>query len=214
MLNFSIMKCSIIQKIQSARKQLALGFLLSCSALAANAQSGTYEKKASLGAYGIISLQKIGKEVTAEIFTWWNTKSGQMGSYYGKGLMENNRVVLRSEENDPSCVVTLHIVDGKVKAVFENCNTDHLTTDFSGLYTKITNAVAGDYQVKVPKAYFYRTPHEGSTLKTYVLKGDKVRLDIDRIGASKQDWVYVYFVNKAGKETAGFLRMAELSRVE
>nr|WP_132395239.1 hypothetical protein [uncultured Pedobacter sp.] len=205
------MKLSIINKLQQSKVKIALGLLILCSSLTTQAQNGTYEKKAANGAYGIISFQKNGDKVTAEIFSWWNTKSAQMGSYSGKGTLQQNRVVLHSEENDPGCVVTLNLVQGKIKASFNNCNTDHLTTDFDGLYNKITNAVAGEYTVKVPKAYFYRKPDAGSKLKTYVLKGDKVRLDIDRIGASTQNWLFVYFVAKDGKETAGYIPISNLS---
>jgi len=193
---------------------MALWFLILCSSLAANAQNGTYEKKASNGAYGVISFQKKGEQVTAEIFTWWNTASAQTGSYYGKGVLKNNTVNLRSEENDPDCMVTLNIVNGKIKALFNRCSTDHLTEDFNGFYNKITDAVAGEYVVKVPKAYFHQKPDAGSKVKSYVVKGDKVRLDIDRIAASRQNWLYVYFVNKAGKETSGFIPISDLSMVE
>jgi hypothetical protein len=205
---------SLFNKIAQSNKRIALIFIMLCISLKVNAQSGTYEKKASQGAYGIISFKKNGNEVTGEIFTWWNTNSGQTGSYLGKGVLKNNTVVLRSEENDPGCKVTLTVVQGKIKALFNSCSTDHLTDDFNGFYNKITNAVAGDYVVKASKAYFYKNPNVNSTLKTYVLKGDKVRLDIDRIGASKQNWLYVYFTNKAGKETAGFIHMSDLSIVE
>ncbi len=207
------MKCSYNTRLQQANKQMVLGFLMFCSALTTNAQNGTYEKKAAQGAYGIISFQKIGNKVSAEIFTWWNTKSA-MGSYYGKGEMENGTVILRSEENDPGCLVTLRIVQNKIEASFKGCGIDHLTEDFNGLYYKITDAVAGEYIVTVPKAYFYQKPDERIKLKAYLLKGDKVRLDIDRIGASKQNWLYVYFTNKAGKETVGYLPISQLKRVE
>ncbi|AMR33998.1 hypothetical protein A0256_22385 [Mucilaginibacter sp. PAMC 26640] len=201
-------------KIFKLNKRIALWLLVLCSSVTADAQNGTYEKKASQGAYGIISFQKNGNQVTAEIFTWWNTKSAQTGSYYGKGVLKNNTIVLHSDENDPECKVTLSIVQGKIKALFNSCSTDHLTDDFNGFYNKITDAVTGDYVVTAPKAYFYRSPNLISKLKTYVLKGDKVRLDIDRVGASKQNWLYVYFTNKAGKETAGFMPMSNLSRLE
>lgn len=181
--------------------------------VSAYAQNGTYEKKAEEGAYGIISFQKQGNKVTAEIFTWWNSTNAQTGSYYGQGTLKNNMVVLHSDENEPGCKVTLSIVQGKIKALFSKCSTDHLTDSFNGLYTKITDAVAGEYVVTAPKAYFHKTPNASSKLKTYVLKGDKVRLDIDRIGASKQNWLYVDFTNKAGKETSGFIQLSDLIRV-
>jgi len=193
---------------------MVLGFLIICSFLAANAQNGTYEKKASNGAYGVISFKKKGEQVTAEIFAWWNTPSAQMGSYYGKGVLKNNTVVLRSEENDPDCTATLSVVNGKIKAIFNHCSTDHLTEDFNGIYNKITTAVAGEYVVKVPKAYFHQKPDAGSQVKAYVVKGDKVRLDIDRIAASRQNWLYVYFINKAGKQTSGFIAISDLNMVK
>jgi|GEM_PF-1426890 len=178
------------------------------------AQTGTYEIKATKGAYGILSFEKTGNRVKAEIFTWWNTPSAQTGSYLGEGVLKNNTVVLKSEENDPGCKVTLSVIQGKIKASFINCSTDHLTDDFNGLYSKITDAVAGNYVITVPRAYFYKTPAAGSKQKAYVLKGDQVRLDIDRIGASKQNWVYVYFTGKTGKETAGYIPLSELKKIE
>jgi hypothetical protein len=182
--------------------------------IGAKAQTGTYERKVNKGGYGIISFQKTGNQVKAEIFAWWNSPNAQTGSYYGEGVLKNNSVVLKSDENEPGCKVTLSIVQGKIKASFAHCSTDHLTDEFTGIYNKITNAVAGDYVVTAAKAYFYKSPAATSKLKTYVLKGDKVRLDIDRIGASEQNWLYVYFTNKAGKETAGYIPMADLKRVD
>jgi len=204
----------ILSKVIQFFKQILLPLIIICLSLTVNAQNGTYEKKASKGAYGIISVRTKANQVTAEIFTWWNTPSGQTGGYLGKGIFKNTMVTLSSEENDPDCKVTLSAVQDKLKAQFDNCNTDHLNEDFNGVYTKITDAVAGDYVIQVSKAYFHKTPDAASRLKTYVLKGDKVRLDIDRIGASKQNWLYVYFTNKAGKETAGFIALSDLKRVD
>jgi hypothetical protein len=105
------------------------------------------------------------------------------------------------------------MIEGKIKAVYNNCSVDHLTQDFNGLYTKFTDAIAGDYVVAVPKAYFHKNADADSKLKSYVLKGDKVVLDIDRIGASKQNWVYVYFTNKARKETTGYMALTDLKKL-
>lgn len=204
---------NIKTQFNSFLKKVACSLLCVFIFIYAKAQNGTYEKKSSEGAYGIISLQKAGNQVKAEIFSWWNSSNAQTGSYYGEGTLKNNSVILHSDENEPGCKVMLSLVQGKVKASFAHCSTDHLTEDFNGLYTKITDAVAGDYVVTVPKAYFYKTPDAGSKLKTYVLKGDKVRLDIDRIGASKQSWLFVYFTNKAGKETVGYIPMSDLKLV-
>jgi len=193
---------------------MAWVFLMLCSCAKGYAQNGTYEKKVNKGGYGIISFQKTGNQVKAEIFAWWNAPNGQTGSYTGEGTLKNNSAVLHSVENEPGCKVTLSIVQDKIKALFTHCSTDHLTDEFSGTYIKITDAIAGQYVVDVPRAYFHKTPDTGSKLKAYVLKGDKVRLNIDRIGASEQNWLYVYFTNKAGKETAGFIPKGSLVRID
>ncbi|WP_158827426.1 hypothetical protein [Mucilaginibacter lacusdianchii] len=178
------------------------------------AQSGTYEKKNPKGAYCVISFQKSGNQITAEAFSWWNSANAQTGSYYGQGTLKNNTVVLHSDENEPTCKVTLSLVQDKIKASFANCATDHLTEDFNGMYTKITDAVAGDYQATVPKVYFYKKPDKGSPLKAYVLKGDKVTLDMQNIAASNTSWVFVSYMNKAGKETTGFMPLSQLAKVD
>lgn len=195
-------------------KKAFLSAIILMSFTIASAQNGTYQKKAGGGAYGVISVQKIGVKLKAEVFTWWNSANAQTGYYSGEGTLKNNSAVLHSTENEPGCKVTLSIIEGTIKALFNNCGTDHLTDDFNGVYTKITDAIAGDYVVIVPTAYFYKNPAANSKLKTYVLKGDKVRLDMDRIAASRQNWLFCYFTSKAGKETAGYIQMADLKRVE
>ncbi|MVN91780.1 hypothetical protein [Mucilaginibacter aquatilis] len=178
------------------------------------AQIGTYQRKIANGAYSVISFDKTGSKVNAEIFTWWNTHNGQMGYYAGTGILKNNTCTLQSVENDPDCKVTLAMIGNKLNAKFSDCATDHLTEDFNGLYIKFTNAVAGDYLVTAAKAYFYKKPNATTKLKAYVLKGDKVTLDMDRIAASKNEWLYVYFTNKAGKETSGYIKMDDLKLVK
>ncbi|GAA4919123.1 hypothetical protein [Mucilaginibacter defluvii] len=177
-------------------------------------QTGTYQKKIDNGAYGAVSFQRKGNRVNAEIFTWWNTHNAQMGYYSGSGILQGNVCVLRSDENDPGCNVTLTVVDEKIEAKFSGCATDHLTEDFNGLYTKFTDAVPGEYVVTIPKAYFYRKPDAGTKLKAYVLKGDKVTLDMDRITASKGNWLYVYFTGKNGKDTAGYMKLSDLKKAD
>ena len=197
----------------SFKKIICFSFLL-FSGMSLHAQNGTYEIKGPSGSYCVISFENTANHVNAQIFAWWNTQSGQMGFYEGTGVMKNNTCILQSTDSDPECKVVLSIVQGKLKASFTNCITDHLSDGFNGLYSKITPAVAGDYIVTVPKAYFYKTPNATAPLKTYVLKGDKVRLDMDRIGASKQEWLLVYYTSKVGKETSGYLPMSELKRVQ
>ncbi|CAM3743921.1 hypothetical protein MUGA111182_06665 [Mucilaginibacter galii] len=187
--------------------------LLLLSTLPVLAQNGTYERNATKGAYGVISFQKTGNLVKAEIFTWWNSSNSQTGSYFGQGTLKNDFVYLKSDENEPECKVTLHLVQGKIKATFSKCSTDHLTEDFNGTYTKISDAVAGDYQVIASKAYFYKAANTASKLKAYVVQGDKVTLDMQNMAANTGNWVFVSYMNKADKETTGFMPLSALKRI-
>jgi len=180
--------------------------------ITANAQSGTYQLKNKNGSYCNISLLKKGNYVTAEIFAWWNTPSAQTGSYYGKGTLSANNLTLKSVENEPECKVTLALEQNKLRASFENCAVDHLPEDFNGLYHKITVVTAGDYVVSVPKSYFHKKPNDAAKLKSYVVGGNHVTLNLDRIEAG--NWVYVYYVDPSGKESAGYLSLAHLKKLE
>lgn len=177
-----------------------------------NAQNGTYELRNKNGSYCYISFQKQGNRITAEIFAWWNTDSAQTGSYYGTASSNANDFELQSEENDPRCNVFLLLDKNKINASFENCATDHLTEDFNGVYTKITNATAGDYVVSVPKAWFHKKPDASTKLKTYVVKSDKVTLAMDRIIAG--NWVNVYYIGANGQETSGYINLANLQKAD
>ncbi|MCZ4221871.1 hypothetical protein [Pedobacter rhodius] len=184
--------------------------MISVFTMTIKAQNGTYEKKNPNGAYCYISFQKSGNLVSAQVFSWWNTANNQMGYYNGTGTLKSNSCVLVSTENEPGCKVTLTVTEGKIKAAFGNCTTDHLPTDFNGLYSKITDAVAGDYIVNVPKAYFYKKADAATKLKTYVLKGDKVTLDIENVTAG--NWALVYFTTTSGKDIRGFIPLSSLKK--
>jgi hypothetical protein len=201
------MKAPLLKK---SLQTLLIGLLLLCASGSLWAQNGTYEKKAPNGAYCYLSFQKNGNKVTAEIFAWWNTTSAQTGSYFGTGMLKGNTCVLTSDENDPSCKVTIQLVGSKLKATFDDCNTDHLPSDFNGLYTKITDATAGDYIVIAPKAYFHQKPNAKTQLKSYVVKGNRVTLNLDGVIAG--NWVNVYYTGKNGKETSGYIELSLLRR--
>ena len=177
------------------------------------AQSGTYEKRNTNGSYCYISLQKDKDTVKAEIFAWWNTAGAQTGSYYGEGLLANNSCILKSDENEPDCEVTLALLPNKkLSATYNNCAADNVTEDFNGEYTKITDATAGEYLVTAAKTYFYKKPGAIPKLKSYLVKGDKVTLNLDMIVAGK--WVNVYYTNTKGKETAGYLPLSDLKKLK
>ncbi|WDF57386.1 hypothetical protein [Mucilaginibacter sp. KACC 22063] len=195
-------------------KKFTILMLFSVCAMYVSAQNGIYEKKLPNGAYGVISYQQSGNSVKAEVFTWWNSANAQTGSYYGEGTLKNGTVTLHSDENEPGCKVTLSLVQGKIKASFANCAIDHLTSDFNGQYTKISGAVAGNYIVTAPKAYFYKKTDAASKLKAYVLKGDVVTIDMQNVAANNNTWVFVSYMNKANKETTGFMLLSDLKKKE
>ncbi len=174
----------------------------------AAAQNGTYELKNRNGSYCYISLIKKGNHVHAEIFAWWNTPGARTGSYYGEGTLTGNHCALTSDENEPECKVALVLEQNKIRASFDHCAVDNLPEDFNGMYYKITDAAAGDYIVSVPRAYFHKKPDAASKLSSYVIRGNKVTLNLDRIEAG--NWVYVYYVDPKGKETAGYVALTDL----
>jgi len=191
--------------------RFSLVVLLFALSASASAQSGTYEKKGLKKSYAYVSLVKSGNQVHAEIFTWLDTPSGQTGYYNGKGALSGNTGVLKSDENEPECKVTLKLLSGKLQVTYANCAVDHLPADFNGVYTKITDATAGDYVVIAPKAYFHEKANEASKLKSYVVKGDKVQLEMENI--TPGNWVLVSFVTNDGRETRGFIPLAQLKKV-
>lgn len=174
-------------------------------------QNGTYELKNNDSSYSLISLMRNKNKITADVFTWWNTPSLQTGSYYGQGVMKNNRVILKSIENDPDCIVTMVITDRTMTAMFQNCTTDHLTEDFNGNYQKISDAVAGDYIVRVNRSFFYSKPDEYSREKSYLMKGDTVIYNLD--GGAVGNWVFVHYRNKDNKYTAGYMMLSDLKKL-
>jgi len=176
------------------------------------AQNGTYELKNKNGSYCYVSFMKKGNYAEAEIFAWWNTPSAQTGSYYGAGTLISNKVSLKSNENEPDCNVTLSLEQKKLRASFDHCAVDHLPDDFNGLYSKITDATAGDYTVSAAKSYFHKKPKAATKLNSYVVKGNRVTLNLDRIEAG--NWVYVYYENPKGKETAGYILLSDLRKLE
>lgn len=175
------------------------------------AQDGTYELKNKNGSYSYISLIKKQNYITAEIFAWWNTTTAQTGSYYGTGIWADRQSVLKSDENDPDCTVRLKLINNVLHAKFEKCAPDHLTEDFNGMYTKISDATAGDYKVTSEKSFLYSEPAEKYKQSVYLIKGDTVTLNLDRI--TKGNWIYIYFKSANGKETSGYIKLGDVRKI-
>jgi len=175
------------------------------------AQDGTYKLKKKNGSYGLISLIKNQNIMTAEIFTWWNTPSAQTGSYDGHGVLINNRLVLKSDENNPGCIVKILLMDHTIIATFEKCMTDHLTEDFNGMYRKISDATVGDYIVTANRSFFHSNSNEYSRQKSYLIKGDTVSYQLH--GEAVGDWVFVHYRNKNGNDTSGHIKLIDLKKL-
>lgn len=180
------------------------------SGVAVQAQDGTYELKNKNGSYGLISLITNQDHITAEIFTWWNTPSAQTGSYYGHGVLSSNRVVLKSTENDPECIVKMTLMNPTIAATFEKCMTDHLTEDFNGTYRKISEATAGDYVVKADRTFFHSKPDEYSKQKSYLIKGNTVTFNLD--GGAVGNWVFVHYRHKNSTGASGYIKLTDLEK--
>jgi hypothetical protein len=85
---------------------------------------------------------------------------------------------------------------------------DNLPEDFSGTFNKVTASIPGSYVVTADKAYFYKDASTKSQLKTYLIKGNKISVDIENIQG--KDWIYVNYANAKGKTTSGYMQWAAL----
>ena len=183
--------------------RLTIAFiLLVCFVYTAVGQTGTYRFKATAGASGTIAVRQFNKQIRGDVFVWWHTASATNGSFSGKGLLQNNTCSLRSAD-DADCTVKLTFNKNELKAAFGNCMANNLPEDFSGVYKKITDNLPGEYRIAAGKAYFYKTAGTNVRLKTYLIKGNKVSVDIENI--TDNNWVFINFTNAAGKVTSGYL---------
>ena len=182
--------------------------LLIFMASSAYGQSGTYQRKDKTGASCAIAVEIKGVHVSADIFGWWNTKSGRHGVFSGKGIIENkNTITLRSSE-DSDCKVGLVFNNKNLRATFNDCMMDNLPEDFNGIYLKVTDFIPGEYVVKASRAFFYNTPNSNSPKKAYLVKGNRVSIELENIEAG--GWVFVNYLNGSHKRTSGFMRLQDL----
>ncbi|MFD2145447.1 hypothetical protein [Mucilaginibacter antarcticus] len=165
-------------------------------------QSGTYRFKGNSGASGTIAVRRSHTQMTGDIFVWWNRASGTNGSFSGKGILHNDTCVLKSVD-DAGCFVKLIFNSSELKAVFNDCMTSNLPEDFSGVYKKITDHLPGEYQIATDKAYFYKNLNTQTRLKAYLVKGNKVSVDIENMADS--NWIFINFTNAVGKVTSGYM---------
>ncbi|MGJ1320902.1 hypothetical protein ACR776_20220 [Sphingobacterium spiritivorum] len=170
--------------------------------LSAIAQTGTYRRTDKTGASCTIAVQKSQSQLKGQIFAWWNTSSGTHGAFSGKGMIRDSICTLRTQE-ESTCCVRLSFSNNALNAIFSDCNTENLPEDFAGNYIKITTQIPGEYLIKTAKAYFYKTTKSNSHLRTYLLKGDKVQIDLENIIDNK--WVFVNYTNTSGKTSTGYM---------
>lgn len=176
----------------------------------AKAQTGTYQKYDSTGASCTIAIESNKSTVKADVFAWWNTPSGRHGVFSGEGPLKNNICILKGNDEDKDCQVTLTFSTHKLTAVFSDCMADNLPEDFSGAYTKITNFTPGPYIVRSDRAYFYKKANLNTRSKAYLVKGDKVVLDLENITAN--GWTFINYKNASGKTTSAYMLLKELTK--
>ncbi|SUJ01433.1 Uncharacterised protein [Sphingobacterium spiritivorum] len=166
------------------------------------AQTGTYRRKDKTGASCTIAVQKNQSLLKGQIFAWWNTSSDTHGVFNGQGVLNDNICTLRTQE-ESACSVRLSFSKNALNALFSDCNAENLPEDFAGNYIKITSQIPGEYLIKTAKAYFYKTAKSNSRLRTYLIKGDKVYIDLENIIDDK--WVFVNYTNISGKVSSGYM---------
>jgi hypothetical protein len=185
-------------------------WLMMC-AHAADAQSGTYQKRDNSGASCTIAISKTSNKLKAAAFAWWGTPSGTNGNLKGSGILKDNVCIIKSAD-DAGCSLTLTMGNHKIKATFSDCIASNLPEDFSGSYDLLTTALPGVYMVKSDRSYFYKNTLIKSRLKTYLVKGDKTEATLENI--KSQEWLYVNYRNPAGRLTSGYMRLSELQLVK
>lgn len=203
-------KINIIYLIMVLFKKLLLLFLF-LYAYTAFAQTGTYRIQMKNGASGTIAIIKKGNYINADVFAWWHTPSGRHGVFTGNGLLKNKQCILTGTGDGSDCHITLTFNTGSLKATFDDCMTYNLPEDFSGNYNKITDATPGNYIVAPDKVNFYKKTDTKSLLKTYLIKGNKVTIDLENI--QDKNWVLVNYINASHKTTSGFIPWSALKRL-
>lgn len=180
----------------------------------AAAQTGTYLFTDKTGASGTIAVKRTGNKINAEIFVWWNIPSGRHGTFVGNGVMKNNVAVLsgKKENEDADCRVTLRFNTKTIIAKFDNCMADNLLEDFSGVYNKVTDQLPGNYIVAADKSFFYKNQHGYTKTKAYLVKGDKLYVDLENI--CQGGWAFINYEPHKGKSTSGYMRLDDLQAVK
>ena len=198
----------IRKKDTSAIILLSILFLIFCFS-SSIAQTGTYQKADKLGGTCTISINIQGKKVSADVFAWWNTPSGRHGVFSGEGVLKGQAAVLTSSDGT-GCHVRLNFKQGKLNVTFTDCMEENLPDDFSGTLVKITDITPGEYFVKSAKSFFYSSPNIHHRKKSYLLKNNRVHIDIENIETN--GWVFINYTNPSGKTTSGYFRLEDLSR--
>ncbi len=169
-------------------------------------QTGIYRFNSKSGASCTIAITSQKSRISAEIFAWWHTASGRQGTFTGEGRLENNNSILKSVD-DADCQIRLTFSHSNLIAKFDNCMNSNLPDDFSGNYQKLSDNLPGEYRVATDKAYFYKSPGPNAS-PTYLIKGNKVTIDLENIADGQ--WVFINFVNAAGKNTNGYIHWSDL----
>lgn len=175
------------------------------------AQTGTYRLDYRNGASCTIAINKAGNNIDADVFAWWHTPSDRHGAFTGSGKLQNNKSILKSKDENSDCVINLDFIDKNMVVRFSDCMFYNLPEDFSGNFKWITDKTPGNYIVMADRSYFYKKTNKNQKQKTYLVKGNKIEVDLENI--SDKDWVFINYSNNDGKNTSGYMLWSDMKKI-
>lgn len=170
------------------------------------AQSATYKliNKAA-GATGNISIRRTDDELDVNIIANWNNKAGTYGDFTGKGVLIDNKCILKKEKGSQLCKVSLTFKEDSLLVDFQDCTNYQLPDNFSGSYAKIADNVTGEYIVSADICYFYSKPDEKSRKRAFAYPPEI--LNIEEI--FEGNWGFATFMSN-GKQLFGYVKLTDL----
>ena len=177
--------------------------LLFCST-ALFSQSATYKLvNKTNGSYCNIAVRQTADLVEANILASWNTKDGKYGEFTGKGIIANNKCIVKADSS--SCTASLSFATNRLNVEFADCMDNLIPEDFSGSYVKIADNIRGEYVVISSLSYFYSKPEDQSRKKGFANKGQILNIEELFTG----DWGFATMMIN-GKQSFGYVKLSDL----
>ncbi|QNK61865.1 hypothetical protein H7F33_15060 [Pedobacter sp. PAMC26386] len=186
-------------------KYIFITLLLFCSEKIFS-QSATYKlTNKEDGTSGSISVRKTEDQVEVNILANWNNKAGTYGQFTSKGVLVDNKCILKADKKSQLCRVALTFSKDSLEADFQDCENYQLPKNFSGIYTKISDNVTGEYIVSADICYFYSKPDEKSRKKGFAYTPEI--LNIEEL--FEDSWGFATFMSD-GKHLFGYVKLTDL----